>query len=462
MDALFDNRKQAGHRLAQALAMYRESHPVVLALPRGGVPVAFEVARKLAAPLDVMLVRKIGVPWQPELALAAVVGGAPPVTVLNDALSRLIPVPREYLRDQEAFQLEEIERRRRKYLGQRAPLELAGRVAIVVDDGIATGTTMRAVLKALRRMRPARVVLAVPVAPPETLAALRGLADEVVCLYAPAEFRAVGTYYRHFQPVGDDEVADLLGRAAIAADTGVPPTDADEVVEQVRAALLADERLDLAHHALALSFADGSLIIDGEVGSVAAKRLAIECGATVPGVERVIDQLRLIPQRPESDRELAGELGQALAGEPALAANGLLLSGRGWAEPVRSGGEGMIEVRAEGGIVTLRGQVASHQARRLAGVLAWRAEGTRDVINHLAVAGAIADSDEAVAEAVRYSLGHHPRLRPERLAVSADHGVVTLRGEVDDLDQLIQAEADAWLVDGVGQVVNAIAVRSAY
>ncbi len=214
---MFRDRKEAGERLAAELARtlaHEPEPPVVLALPRGGVPVAFEIARRLDAPLDLVLVRKIGAPGQPELAAGAVVDGADPVLVLNDEVVRHAGFGEAGLETAKRAALAEIERRRAYYLGPRDPLALAGRTAIVVDDGIATGATMRAALRAMRRRGPARLVLAVPVAAPDSLAALGAEADRVVCLAAPDRFRAVGAHYRDFRQTGDEEVIRLLAEAA--------------------------------------------------------------------------------------------------------------------------------------------------------------------------------------------------------------------------------------------------------
>jgi putative phosphoribosyl transferase len=209
----FTDRADAGRRLADKLAHFRDRRPTVLALPRGGVAVGFEIARALDAPLDIVLVRKIGVPWQPELALGAVTDGAQAETFIDAALARELPLPAHYVDEETAHQLAEIERRRLIYCSGRPPLDLTGRVAIVVDDGIATGATMRVALRAVRRRGPAWLVLAVPVAPPETLAALATEADEAVCLETPRMLTAIGLYYRDFHQMRDDEVTDLLSRA---------------------------------------------------------------------------------------------------------------------------------------------------------------------------------------------------------------------------------------------------------
>jgi putative phosphoribosyl transferase len=208
----FRNRSEAGRLLGRQLQAMQIPDPVVLALPRGGVPVAAEVARALHAPLDLLLVRKIGAPHQPELAVAALAEESDLVT--DETSMAWNGVTDEYIERQAEVQRAEIARRRQLYLAGRAPEPLAGRSAIVVDDGIATGTTARAALQALRRRGPARVVLAVPVASPESLAALVPLVDEVVCLSQPSFFRAVGEHYDDFAQVADEEVARLMRECA--------------------------------------------------------------------------------------------------------------------------------------------------------------------------------------------------------------------------------------------------------
>jgi putative phosphoribosyl transferase len=209
----YADRADAGRRLADKLAHLRDRQPIILALPRGGVAVGFEIARALDAPLDVVLVRKIGVPWQPELALGAVTDGANPDTFIDGDLAASLDIPEDYIREETAHQLAEIERRRQSYCEGRPALEISGRAAIVVDDGIATGATMRVALQAVRRRNPAWLVLAVPVAPPDTLAALGEEADETVCPERPIALGAIGFYYRDFHQMTDDEVTDLLARA---------------------------------------------------------------------------------------------------------------------------------------------------------------------------------------------------------------------------------------------------------
>ena len=209
----FADRSEAGRRLADKLLHLKNRQPLVLALPRGGVAVGFEIAGVLDAPLDIVLVRKIGAPWQPELALGAVTDGAGHETFIDRDLVANLDVSDVYIEEETARQLEEIERRRKSYCEGRPALEVAGRTAIVVDDGIATGATMRVALQAVRRREPARVVLAVPVAPPDTLAALGEVADEAVCLETPIGLGAIGFYYRDFHQMSDREVTELLARA---------------------------------------------------------------------------------------------------------------------------------------------------------------------------------------------------------------------------------------------------------
>jgi len=207
---LFTNRKQAGERLAEALLRYKSEDPVVLAIPRGGVPVGLEVSRALDAPLDIVLVRKIGAPFQPELAIAAVVDGDRPETVHNPEAADFPGITDAYIKEETARQLAEIERRRGLYLGSRARPQIEGHTAILVDDGIATGATVRAALIGVRRSKPKRLVLATPVAPPETIEALRTEADDVVCLATPEPFFAIGQFYETFDQLTDAEVIELL------------------------------------------------------------------------------------------------------------------------------------------------------------------------------------------------------------------------------------------------------------
>ena len=213
----FRDRADAGRRLAAALVAYADRKPLVLALPRGGVPVAAIVADRLQAPLDLVLVRKIGAPGQPEVALGAVVDGAHPTIVRNEDILAATGTGTAEFDAIGRRELAEIERRRVRYLGKRAPLDVAGRVVILVDDGIATGATVRAALRATRARGPAKLVLAVPVAAPDALEALRPEADATVCLSTPEDFLGVGQFYEDFRQVSDEEVVDLLSRAPIAS-----------------------------------------------------------------------------------------------------------------------------------------------------------------------------------------------------------------------------------------------------
>lgn len=208
----FRDRADAGRRLAKRLMGYKTRLPVVLALPRGGVAVAHPVAVALGAPLDVVLVRKIGTPLQPELAAGAVAEGDPPELVINDEIGGAISPA--WFKAEAERQIKEIARRRGRYLGTRARAAIAGRTAIVIDDGIATGATMRAALRAVRKAQPARMVLAVPVAPPGVIARLRDEVDEVICLTISELFGAVGQYYKSFPQLDDAEVVALLDDAA--------------------------------------------------------------------------------------------------------------------------------------------------------------------------------------------------------------------------------------------------------
>jgi putative phosphoribosyl transferase len=210
----FADRRAAGRLLAERLAKMNLGAPVVLALPRGGVPVAVEIASALKAPLDIVLVRKIGVPSQPELAAGAVVDGGHPEVVTNDDVIRLVGVTPQDIDRGVKRGLAEIDRRRRTYMKGVVRVPLEGRTVIVVDDGIATGASIRAALRALRRQRPKALVLAVPVAPAETVDALKSEVDEVVCLASPDPFFAIGVHYVDFHQMKDDEVVELLAAYA--------------------------------------------------------------------------------------------------------------------------------------------------------------------------------------------------------------------------------------------------------
>jgi predicted phosphoribosyltransferase len=215
---LFSDRFDAGRRLAAELLDYADRPDVlVLALPRGGVPVAFEVARALHAPLDVFLVRKLGVPGHRELAMGAIASGG--VRVLNEDVVRGLGVPDEVLDAVAARERTELERREWAYRDGRPPPAVRGRTVILVDDGLATGSTMRAAVRALRAQGPARIVVAVPVGAPETCAEFQDEADEAVCARTPDPFYAVGLWYSDFTQTTDEEVRDLLARAEAKHDT---------------------------------------------------------------------------------------------------------------------------------------------------------------------------------------------------------------------------------------------------
>ncbi|MSU88508.1 phosphoribosyltransferase [Rhodobacteraceae bacterium 2CG4] len=219
---IFADRAEAGRLLAEPLARLELAEPVIYALPRGGVPVAVEVARVLRAPLELVLVRKLGAPANPELAIGAVVEsgdgdgdesgntGDGPVTILNDAIAEATGADPAYVEDACERALAEIARRRAAYLGVRPRLDPAGRTAVVVDDGLATGATMKAALTALRRQGAAAVVAAVPVAPADALDAIRALSDHLVCLHPARHFRGVGAFYSDFRQLTDDETVRQL------------------------------------------------------------------------------------------------------------------------------------------------------------------------------------------------------------------------------------------------------------
>ena len=211
----FRDRHEAGRRLADKLVAYAKRPDVlVLALPRGGVPVAYEVAQSLQAPLDVFLVRKLGVPGYEELAMGAVATGG--VRVLNDEIVNGLRIPDDVVDAVTAWQRQELARREQLYRGDRPAPDVRGRTVILVDDGLATGATMHAAIAALRRQQPARIVVAVPTAPPEMCEALRAEVDDVICAITPQPFRSVGLWYEDFSPTTDEEVRELLARAARA------------------------------------------------------------------------------------------------------------------------------------------------------------------------------------------------------------------------------------------------------
>lgn len=208
----FSDRREAGLMLGARLAQLALADPVVLALPRGGVPVGFEVAKALGCPLDILLVRKIGAPGHEEYGIGALVDGANPQIVIDEAIAQMVGADKAYIDRTVARELAELERRRSAYRSG-PPEPLAGRTVVVVDDGIATGNTVKAALQGLARAGAAMVVLAVPVAPATTLIELQKLCDRVVCLVVPDPFYAVGAHYRDFDQTSDQEVISLLAQA---------------------------------------------------------------------------------------------------------------------------------------------------------------------------------------------------------------------------------------------------------
>ena len=215
-EILFEDRVDAGRQLAERLAPYAEEHPVVFALPRGGVPVGAEVSRSLGAPLEVIVSRKLGAPGQPEFGIGAVAPSG--VRVLNERAVRALGIEEDYLEMISARELAEAERRLKLFRGDRPYPDLERRTAILVDDGLATGVTARAALLALRRMNPRRLVLAVPVCALQTAELLRPEADDLICLLAPANLEAVGLWYRNFEQTSDEEVVRLLEEVRLSRE----------------------------------------------------------------------------------------------------------------------------------------------------------------------------------------------------------------------------------------------------
>jgi len=213
MERAFPNRTEAGRLLAEKLEKYAgRDDVIVLGLPRGGVPVAYEVAKRLGAPLDVFIVRKLGVPGFEELAAGAIASGG--VRVLNEDVVRAIPHSEEAIEAVTTRETAELERREQIYREGRPAPELRNRVVILVDDGLATGATMRAAVKALRQSSAAKIIVAVPVGPPDTCREIEEQADETICLSTPAFFQAVGQYYDDFSQTSDEDVRELLSQAA--------------------------------------------------------------------------------------------------------------------------------------------------------------------------------------------------------------------------------------------------------
>lgn len=239
MNRPFSDRREAGRVLANELRPYAgREDVVVLGLPRGGIPVAYEVAVALRAPLDVFVVRKLGAPGQEELAMGAIASGG--VVVFNDEVVEAFHVDRDLLEDTIARERLELERRERLYRGDRRPFEVRGLTVILVDDGLATGSTMRAAVAALRRRGPAAIVVAVPTASPVVCEEFRRIADRCICSITPEPFRAVGLWYDDFSQVSDEEVCALLARRYPAVEVGSEPVDLAEV----------DPALDPSKHAV--------------------------------------------------------------------------------------------------------------------------------------------------------------------------------------------------------------------
>ncbi|MBS9717802.1 phosphoribosyltransferase [Pseudohalocynthiibacter aestuariivivens] len=207
---MYNNRADAGALLAEALPTPDPKETVVIALPRGGVPVAAEICRAFDLPLDLAFVRKIGAPGQPELAVGAIVDGDQPMIEVNERIARAFELSKTDIKAMGAALLPEIERRKELYLGGRPRPSLKGKTLVVVDDGVATGATLRAALKALRQKNAARLILALPVAPPGTIEAFKPLADEMICLMTPGSFMSVGAYYHSFPQVSDAEVIAIM------------------------------------------------------------------------------------------------------------------------------------------------------------------------------------------------------------------------------------------------------------
>ena len=214
---MFRDRQEAGQKLGASLDLLQLKDPIVLALPRGGVPVAAEVAKALKAPLDLVIVRKVGAPGNPELAVAAIVDGDPPDVVLNREIVEAYALDDSALRVLIAQERPELERRRAVYRGKELPLSVAGKTVIVVDDGAATGTTMKVAIRALKRRSPRKIIVALPVAPVDTADELAQEAD-LICLNQPARFRALSYYYGNFPQLSDNEVLDIMALARGNAD----------------------------------------------------------------------------------------------------------------------------------------------------------------------------------------------------------------------------------------------------
>lgn len=209
---MFKDRQEAGRKLADELGKLKLADPIILALPRGGVPVAAEIADALNAPLGLVIVRKVGAPGNPELAVAAIVDGNPPDVVLNREIVEAYGLDDADLRSLVSRERPELERRRLAYVGNRKPLTVAGKTVVLVDDGAATGTTMKVAIRAMKRRSPREIVVALPVAPPDVVSELSDEAERVVCLSTPARFFALGYHYHDFPQLTDEEVVQTLLR----------------------------------------------------------------------------------------------------------------------------------------------------------------------------------------------------------------------------------------------------------
>jgi putative phosphoribosyl transferase len=222
----FRDRSEAGQRLGAQLNEFANRDGLVLALPRGGVPVGFEVAQSLNAPLDVIVVRKLGMPGRKEVAMGAIASGG--VRVLNWRVVRALALSPQQIDVLARKESHELQRREHEYCGNRRRMEVAGRIVILVDDGLATGLTMRAAVAALRHEKPQQIIVAVPVAAPSACAEIEKVADRVVCLYTPLGFLSVSQWYQNFSQTSDEEVRELLDRAAERLQRPVHPSGADQ------------------------------------------------------------------------------------------------------------------------------------------------------------------------------------------------------------------------------------------
>lgn len=208
---LFKDRIQAGQELAKKLLKYKDKDVIILAIPRGGVVVAYEIAKALNSPLDLIIPRKIGAPYQPELAIGAVTQDG--TIILNEDIVSYLPIPNGYIEAEAEKQKMEIERRLMKYRGSVIEPNISNKIVIIVDDGIATGATMLAAIASIRKKKPLEIVVAIPVAPIETLKKIKEHADEIVCLYTPEPFFAIGQFYERFEQLEDEEVINLLNKS---------------------------------------------------------------------------------------------------------------------------------------------------------------------------------------------------------------------------------------------------------